>query len=303
MNATDQSDKEQKHELFQKQRRQLLALAYQMLGEIASAEDIVQEAWLRWHKAELNNIQSHAAWLNSVVTRLSIDQLRSARARRESYTGTWLPEPILDGESANSPASLLEIAQQCELALLWALERLSEEERAAFLMRKVFDSDYADISRVLGRSKAACRQLVSRAQKRVKEQNPKFSSSAAQLEDTLLRFAQAASAGDKQTVLEMLAPDVVAVSDGGGLVRAFLIPLKGPERVAQVMTHIASKARHGHSPAPAPVLARVNGKPAFVSLNGTEQDTIFTLRTNVQGQISWIYSLRNPDKLTAVQQQ
>ena len=171
---------------FQDQRSQLLALAYQMLGEIGSAEDIVQEAWLRWDGAERTAIRSPGAWLTSVVTRLSIDQLRSARHRRESYIGTWLPEPIV--EEAHSPQDMLEVSQRCELALLYALERLGEEERAAFLLRQVFDAEYCDIAQTLGKSEAACRQLVSRAAGRVKQGAPTYQSSAQQLEETMLKF-------------------------------------------------------------------------------------------------------------------
>ncbi len=284
---------------FEALRPRMLSLAYQMLGEVGAAEDIVQEAWLRWDAAERGDIRSPEAWLTSVVTRLAIDQLRSARARRETYTGTWLPEPIL--EDGTGPPDLLELARSCELALLYALERLGEEERAAFLLRQVFDTDYADIARVLERSEDACRQLVSRASRRVREEGRGYSAGQEQLEEMMLKFATAASRGDKETVLSLLAPDVIAVSDGGGVVRAALIPLEGPERVAQVMTHIASKAaRENGASAVPPTLSRVNGRPAFVQLSGTGQDMILTLRLNEQGQISWIYTLRNPHKLALV---
>lgn len=290
--------------VFQDQRSSLLALAYQMLGELSAAEDIVQDAWLRWHKAAHNEILSPGAWLTSVVTRLSIDQLRSARVRRETYTGEWLPEPIIENEA--TPAGTVELAQRCELALLWSLERLDEEERAAFLLRQVFDTDYADIAAMLQRTEAACRQLVSRAKRRVQEQSPRFSSSDEQLEKTMMQFAMAAAAGDKAIVLSLLAPDVVSVSDGGGVVRAALIPLVGPERVAQVMTHITSKAAKQAADKGTLVMPQVtlaNGRPAFVQMNGSDQDMIFTLRLNEAGQIAWIYMLRNPEKLALVEQQ
>lgn len=287
---------------FQAQRSSLLALAYQMLGELSAAEDIVQEAWLRWDAAVHDDIRSPGAWLTSVVTRLSIDQLRSARARRETYTGTWLPEPIVEHEA--TPAGTVELAQRCELALLWSLERLDEEERAAFLLRQVFDTDYADIAAMLQRSEAACRQLVSRATRRVQEKTPRFASSDEALEKTMVQFAMAAAAGDKATVLSLLAPDVVAVSDGGGVVRAALIPLEGPERVAQVMTHVAHKAALQAAEAGEqvlPLLTRANGRPAFIQLAGSEQDMIFTLRLNDAGEVAWIYTLRNPEKLALVE--
>jgi len=287
-------------DVFQASRNQLLALAYQMLGELASAEDIVQEAWLRWDRADQAKIASPPAWLSSVVTRLSIDQLRSARHRRETYKGTWLPEPIL--EKADGPVELLELAQHCELALLWALERLTEEERAAFLLRQVFDTDYCDIATMLDKSEAACRQIVSRANRKIQKENLAYKQKPSDLEDIMARFALAAAAGDKQTVLELLAPDVVAVSDGGGVVRAALIPLEGPQRVATVLTHITSKAHSevASSDDAMPELARVNGQPAFVLLKGDDRDMIFTLRLNEEGKVCWIYILRNPVKLSLV---
>lgn len=291
----------QSKDIFLAERSHLLALGYQMLGELAAAEDIVQEAWLRWNEADVEQIRSPGAWLTSVATRLAIDQLRSARQRRETYKGTWLPEPVLEEEAQEEPSAMMEVAQHCELALLWALERLNEVERAAFLLRQVFDRDYAEISGILNRSEAACRQLVSRANRRIKEETPIYSSSTDELEDIMIRFASAAAAGDKATVMEMLAPDVVAVSDGGGIVRAALIPLEGPERVAQVMTHIASKAQResGLFKSDLPKIARANGHPAFVLLNGTDNDMIMTMRRNGEGKISWIYTLRNPIKLAA----
>ncbi len=280
---------------FESERPRLVSLAYQMMGEIAAAEDVVQETWLRWQGVDQSTIQSPPAWLTTVATRLSIDQLRSARHRREVYTGPWLPEPIL--ETTSEPQGALELAQQCELALLWSLERLGEEERAAFLLNQVFDTPYDDIATMLNRSESSCRQLVSRAKKHLAADRPRFEASNEKLEQVMLQFASAAAAGDREAVMALLAPDVVALSDGGGQVTAALIPLEGPQRVAQVFTHIASKraAIDGIE------MTRVNGRPAFVRLQGDEGDMILTLRLNQQGEICWIYSLRNPDKLQAAQ--
>ena len=162
--------------IFEQQRPRLLSLAYRMLGEIQAAEDIVQEGWLRWSAATLADIAFPSAWLTQVATRLAIDQLRSARRRREVYTGPWLPEPIIDSTDSE-PGSAMELAQECELALLWSLERLAEEERAAFLLSQVFETSYADIARTLDKSEQACRQLVSRARQRVQESSPRFDTS------------------------------------------------------------------------------------------------------------------------------
>lgn len=281
-------------ELFEQQRPRLLSLAYRMLGEIQAAEDVVQECWLRWSTAPAD-IESPGAWLTQVATRLAIDQLRSARHRREVYTGPWLPEPIIGGE-ASEPGSAMELAQECELALLWSLERLAEEERAAFLLSQVFETSYADIARTLDKSEDACRQLVSRARRRVRESSPRFDTTREQLEQVLLRFASAAASGDREEVLRLLAPDVLALTDGGGLVTAVRIPLQGAARVAQVFTHIASK-RAG---AANMELLCVNGQPALVRLAGDDGDMIFTVRVNQRGEICWLYSLRNPLKLATV---
>jgi len=281
-------------ELFEQQRPRLLSLAYRMLGEIQAAEDVVQDCWLRWSAAP-DAVESPGAWLTQVTTRLAIDQLRSARHRREVYSGPWLPEPIIGGEDSE-PGSAMELAQECELALLWSLERLAEEERAAFLLSQVFETPYADIARTLDKSEDACRQLVSRARRRVRESSPRFDTTAEQLEQVLLRFATAAASGDREEVLRLLAPDVLALTDGGGLVTAARIPLHGAARVAQVFTHVARKrAGADHFE-----LLRVNRQPALVRLAGDEGDMILTVRVNQRGEICWLYSLRNPRKLARV---
>jgi RNA polymerase sigma-70 factor, ECF subfamily len=282
-------------DIFEQQRPRLLSLAYRMLGEIQAAEDIVQEGWLRWSGTADESIASPAAWLTQVITRLAIDQLRSARQRREMYTGPWLPEPIISDEEGG-PEHALSLAQECELALLWSLERLAEEERAAFLLSQVFETPYADIAHTLDKSEQACRQLVSRARARVQDSSPRFDTTPEQLENALLDFATAAASGDKEEVLRLLAPDVLALTDGGGLVSAARIPLHGAARVAQVFTHIASK----NSGKAELELLRVNGQPALVHLAGDDSDMIFTVRLNRQGEICWLYSLRNPQKLASV---
>ena len=282
-------------DFFEQQRPRLLSLAYRMLGEIQAAEDIVQEGWLRWSTATLEDIAAPSAWLTQVVTRLAIDQLRSARRRREVYAGPWLPEPIIDSEE-REPGSVLELAQECELALLWSLERLAEEERAAFLLSQVFETSYADIARTLDKSEQACRQLVSRARQRVQESSPRFDTTAEQLEKVLLAFTAAAASGDNEEVMRLLAPDVLALTDGGGLVTAARIPLEGATRVAQVFTHIARRATELDGLE----LLTVNGQPALVRLAGDDSDMIFTVRLNRRGQICWLYTLRNPQKLAIV---
>jgi len=277
--------------LFEAERPRLMALAYRMLGERAAAEDVVQEAWLRWER-HAGGVAAPQAWLRQVTTRLAVDALRRARVLRESYVGPWLPEPVIGEIDEADGAARLELAQECHLALLWAMERLGPEERAAFLLRRVFDADYAEIAATLGRSEAACRQMVSRAGARLRAARPRFAPDADAVRAALDRFARAAMAQDHAAVLAMLAPDVTAISDGGGKARAALRPLEGAAEVAQVILAVAAK----RGPV-VPRLVRANGAPALAVLEGGAQDVLYTLTLDVQGRIDWIYVMRNPDKL------
>ncbi|OAN79156.1 hypothetical protein A8B82_08460 [Sulfitobacter sp. EhC04] len=279
-------------DIFETERPRLIAVAYRMLGERAAAEDIVQEVWLRWSEAAVSDIVTPAGWLHRVTTRLAIDALRSARHRREVYVGPWLPEPLVQGSHDSSEDSFA-LAQECQLALLWAMERLTPEERAAFILRQVFEADYSELAELLGRSEAACRQLVSRAGRQLRSVRPRFRPDPEQTATMLARFVKAAAAQDHDAVLSLLAPDVTAISDGGGKVRAFHRPLLGAEEVAQVLLSIAAKqaASIGLK------VVDANGTPALAILDGAEYDMIFTLTTNLEGLIDWIYIMRNPDKL------
>lgn len=278
--------------VFEQHRQRLTSLAYQMLGEIQAAEDVVQESWIRWQGADQNSIENPGAWLYRVTTRLALDQLRSARLRREQYAGPWLPEPVLD----SGPADAFELARECELALLWSLERLSEEERAAFLLSQVFETPYSEISRSLGRSEQNCRQLVSRARKRLAQTAPRFEGGGQNIESAMQAFMAAAAAGDREQVLRLLAPDVVAIADGGGVVSAARIPLVGRERVAQVYMHLVRK----NSETQGFEWITLNSRPAIARLRGNSEDVITTLRLDRHDRIAWIYTLRNPQKLGVV---
>lgn len=278
-------------DVFEAERPSLIALAYRMLGEKAAAEDIVQETWLRWSAQDTDGIKSAAAWLRRTAANIAIDVLRSAKARREVYPGPWLPEPLL-ADTADNQEDIFAKARECQLALLWAMERLSAEERAAFVLRKAFDADYADIAGVLGKSEAACRQLVSRASKRVQEVAPRFTPSAAEKAAVLANFARAVAARDHAAVLSLLAPDVVAVSDGGGKALAARNELHGADRVSRFLVGIASKAQRGGGVRK----ITVNGDPALAILEGGTRDLIGTVAVNENGLITWIYILRNPDK-------
>ena len=278
-------------QIFEDQRASLISLAYQMLGERGMAEDIVQEAWVKWCGAERDSIKTPAAWLRQVTSRLAIDALRSARHQREQYIGPWLPEPMLADD--NNPEDALHLARECELALLWAMERLTPVERSAFILRNAFDSDYAEIAQVLGKSEDNCRKIVSRATRQVRDSKLRFSASADETAAVLAQFSKACLAVDHAEVLKLMAPDVVAISDGGGRVRAALRPLHGADEVTQVIIALAGKFISPEAFS----FTRVNGRPACMIRGTEENDMISTIHVNADGLIDWIYIMRNPDKL------
>lgn len=283
--------------LFEAQRPRLIAICYRMLGERAAAEDVVQDTWLRWAAVDHDSIRVPAAWLTRTATRIAIDVLRSARARRETYVGPWLPEPLV--ATADSPPETdFILAQECGLALLWAMERLDANERAAFVLREAFDVDYGEVARVLGKSEAACRQMVSRARKRINSTVPRFDVPKAQVSELMQRLFIAAQSNDFDAVKQLLAPNAVALSDGGATVRAARRPLVGPAEIAQVLLSLQRK--HQQDPGWNMVLCEANGSPALLSQIHGRTDAIITLMPNEEGQISWIYTMRAPPKLVHV---
>ncbi len=211
---------------FDSHRRRLQGIAYRMLGTVAEAEEVVQDAWLRWHEADKTGFDSAEAWLVTVVTRLSIDRLRAAKVQREHYIGAWMPEPTLTDAPA-TPEQLLERADNVSVAFLAVLERLAPEARAAFLLREVFDADYEEVARTLGKSEAACRQLVHRAKAQVQEARPRFQVSRETHQRLLQAFADAAARGSLHDLKALMAEDVELIGDGGGKVQTFS---KGPAR-------------------------------------------------------------------------
>ena len=285
--------------IFETERPKLTALCYRMLGERAGAEDVVQETWLRWARTEPDNVDNPAAWLRRTATNIAIDALRSARTRRETYVGPWLPEPLIETE-AHSVEAAFELAQECELALLWAMDRLNATERAAFILREAFDAGYDDIARVLEQSEAACRQLVSRAHKRLQASGPRFDTPREETERLLERFFAAAAADDFESALDLLAPDAVAITDGGRKARAARRPLVGPEDIIQVFRAVWSKENLRTQWLLEPCLA--NGSPALIQREEGRVVSIMTLASDAVGRIAWIYILRNPDKLTLLNQ-
>ncbi|HSZ74123.1 MAG TPA: RNA polymerase sigma factor SigJ, partial [Rhizomicrobium sp.] len=238
--------------VFELHRPHLLGIAYRMLGEMASAEDIVQETWLRWQRADKSEIENARAWLSTAAMRLSLDALRSARARRETYVGPWLPEPLMPDDmrvlTADTPAARAELASDLSLALLHVLERLSPEERAAFILHDAFDCEYAEIANMLGKNEPACRKLVSRARERVKTERPRYSVSKDAHHAMFARFMAAVAEASPNAFQALFADDIVFYSDGGGRVPAALNPVHGADRVARLLAGLMRKFPSQESP-------------------------------------------------------
>ena len=279
---------------FDRLRPRLQGIAYRMLGSMAEAEDLVQDVWLRWHQAAREQLESAEAWLVTVTTRLSIDRLRAAKVEREHYVGYWLPEPVLTASPA-TPEQLLEHAGDVSVAFLALLERLAPEARAAFLLREVLDVDYDEIARTLGKSAAACRQIVHRAKEQLRDDRPRFVVEPEAQHRLLHAFADATARGDFAALNALFAEDAVLIGDGGGKVPSFGKPLEGGQRIAQLF--YASCLRFGS--ALRVEIAQVNGDWAVLrfidgaleSAQSFETDGTRILRIHVQ---------RNPDKLARV---
>ncbi|MDO9408813.1 RNA polymerase sigma factor SigJ [Patulibacter sp.] len=274
-------------------RQVAFAIAYRMLGSVAEAEDVAQEAALRLDRHE-GPVDNPDAWVTTVATRLSIDVLRSARVRREAYVGPWLPEPLLV-DPGPGPAARAELADTLSQALLVALERLTPLERAAFLLREVFDYDYARIAEIVDRSEPSARQLVSRAKRHVAAGRPRFDPDDAARDRLLERFSAAVEGGDLGGLEELLASEVVLWGDGGGEVVAARIPVHGPAAVARFLVHTTvARRRHGAFTTEA---VRVNGQPGQV-IRGADGTAFAVLSFDVvDGRVATIRIVRNPAKL------
>lgn len=276
---------------FDALRRRLQGIAYRMLGSVAEAEDVVQDVWLRWHAAARETIENAEAWLVSVTTRLSIDRLRAARVQREHYVGIWLPEPELT-ELPDTPEQVTERADDVSVAFLMLLERLNPEARAAFLLREVFDADYGDVANAVGKSEAACRQLVSRAKAQLRDDRPRFAVSR-EIHLRLLKvFAQALALGDFAAISSMLADDAVLIGDGGGRVPSFPKPMVGGQRIAQLF--YAANLRYGA--AQRLELVVLNGQWALLRFIDGELESAQSFETDGE-RIVRIHVQRNPAKL------
>jgi RNA polymerase sigma-70 factor, ECF subfamily len=284
---------------FEPHRRRLLGLAYRMLGSITEAEDAVQDAYLRWHAADRDSVSDTRAFLTTTTTRICLDKLKSARARREEYVGPWLPEPVVD-TAALAPDSQTELAEDLSIALLLALDRLSAPERAAFLLHDVFDCSFSEVASVLDRSEAACRQLASRARTHVREARPRGTSPVrdrserSNHQQLVSAFVNAARSGDLQTLMGLLAADVRLMTDGGGKVPAALNVIEGPDRTARFIVGAVSK---GLPEGSVIRIAEINGLPGLIVYrpDGSVQSTAFEIVDNL---VRAIYAVSNPEKLS-----
>ena len=287
--------------VFAEHRRLLFSVAYRLLGSVTDAEDAVQDAWLRWSAADRADVSDPRAYLVQVTTRLALDRLRSAHARRESYVGPWLPEPLLTGTAPVAaapgpadPGEAAETGEQVSLALLVVLETLSPTERAVFVLREVFALPVAEVAGALGRSESAVRQMAHRAREHVQARRPRFDTDRRAQREVTDRFLAACAGGDVDALLAALAPDVVLVSDGGGRVSAALRPITGAAKVSRFLLGIA--AQGAVMPALRIEVADVNGSPAIVAWDGVDPFLTMSLVV-VDGRIEQVLVMRNPDKL------
>ncbi|MEU2093144.1 RNA polymerase sigma-70 factor [Nocardia beijingensis] len=279
---------------FVAHRNLLFTVAYEMLGSAADAEDVLQETWLRWAGVDLGTVRDQRAYLVRIVTRQSLDRLRTLGRRKEFYVGPWLPEPLL---TAPDVAEDVELADSVSMAMLLVLETLTPIERAVFVLREVFDLSYDEIADAVDRSPAAVRQLAYRARAHVAARRPRGVVSAAETRDALQAFQRAIDTGDLRHLLDILAPDVVLLGDGGGVVQATLAPVLGADDVARTLT-----AGLGRLAAVSRQPALVNGYPALILRRDGEIDTVLALRID-DGLVTGLYAVRNPEKLSRMQRE
>lgn len=280
--------------VFERLRGRLFAVAYRMTGTRADAEDIVQEAYLRWHQADTSEVRSAEGWLVSVTTRLSIDRLRKASAEREKYTGQWLPEPLF-GAPQRSPEEQLELASDLSMAFMVLLERLAPVERAALLLHDVFDSSYPEIARILGKGEAACRQLVHRARQRVRRDHTRFRVGEEDRRRLIEKFMEAAYAGDEATLHALFAAEATLTSDGGGVVPAARKVIRGRGRIARLFLVVARKLRGRLTHA----VQTINGEPGLVIYLDGAPFSATSFETDGRSILA-LYHVLNPQKLTGI---
>jgi RNA polymerase sigma-70 factor (ECF subfamily) len=286
--------------LFQAERPRLTGIAYRMLGSVADAEDVVSEAWVRFQRSDPTTVERPAAWLTTVTSRLAIDRLRSQASRREDYVGPWLPEPVLTPaadpvgpEPFDDPAARAELSESLTLGFLVVLERLGPVERAVFLLADVFGEPYADIARAVGRSEAACRQIASRARRRVREER---ADRTAADEHLLAGLVGALAVGDVQGLLDLLSPDVVVVSDGGRDRRAARRPVVGADRVVRLLVSLTGRVPEG-----VPIeIQHVNAAPALV-VHHPDGPIVLSADAGADGRIATVRVQLNPAKTASLE--
>jgi RNA polymerase sigma-70 factor (TIGR02957 family) len=282
-------------EAFVAHRNLLFTVAYEMLGSAADAEDVLQETWLRWAGVDLDTVRDQRAYLVRITTRQALSRLRTLRRRKESYVGPWLPEPLL---TAPDVAEDVELAESVSMAMLLVLETLTPTERAVFVLREVFALEYDEIAEAVGKSPDAIRQIAHRARAHVAARRPRGAVSAAETRSAIEAFQRAIETGDLQRLLDMLAPDVVLLGDGGGVVQAVVRPIVGAGRVARLLAGGLPRIAGEVSAEP----VQINGCPALiVRLNG-EIDDVVAVRID-DGLITGLYVVRNPEKLSRVERE
>lgn len=286
---------------FEAERDRLLGLAYRMLGSRVDAEDVVQDAWLRYDRQDVEPVNP-AAWLTTVTTRLALDRLRSAAHRREAYVGPWLPEPVrtdvadaLHGRAAENPADAVDRAASLTLGFLVVLDTLTPEDRAVFLLADVFGVPFPEVADVVGRSPEACRQAASRARRRLREAAPGPARPATDDRDLAARLAGALAAGDLDAILRLLAPDVVLVSDGGPNQRAARRPVLGADRVSRFLTKVTQGLAEADIE-----LAEVNGREAVIARFGGLPFGVLSVEPAPDGRVAVVRLVLAPEKLAAL---
>jgi len=280
---------------FLAHRNLLFTVAYEMLGSAADAEDVLQETWLRWAGVDLVTVRDQRAYLVRITTRQALSRLRALGRRKESYVGTWLPEPLL---TTPDVAEDVELADSVSMAMLLVLETLTSTERAVFVLREVFDVAYDEIAEAVGKSPAAVRQIAHRARAHVAARRPRGPVSPAEARYALEAFQRAAETGDLQRLLDILAPDVVFLGDGGGVVSAVLAPVAGASKVGRLLAAGLDRIAAAASLQP----AQVNGYPALIVRLDGEIDTVIAMRID-DGLITGLYAVRNPEKLSRMEQE
>ncbi|WP_158853544.1 RNA polymerase sigma-70 factor [Saccharothrix deserti] len=282
-------------EVFVAHRNLLFTVAYEMLGSAVDAEDVLQESWLRWVGVDLDTVRGERAYLVRIVTRLALDRLRALGRRKESYVGSWLPEPLL---TAPDVAEDVELAESVSMAMLLVLETLKPTERAVFVLHEVFDLEYDEIAEAVDKSPAAVRQIAHRARAHVAARRPRGIVSPAETRAALQAFQRAVETGDLQSLLDILGPDVVALSDGGGVMRAMPQPIVGAGKVARLLA--SGWYKRGVERSFEPV--QVNGGPGLLVRLDGEIDGVLAVRVE-NGYVTGLYHVRNPEKLSRVERE